>query len=59
MTRLWHLLHNCVAHPLLGLTGDASFAIRFHDWTARRAGFVPAERRGLRKPFPRRANETL
>lgn len=48
--RLWHFVHNVVAHPVLGFTGDAPFAVRFHDYTARRAGFEPAPRRGLRRP---------
>ncbi len=30
------LVHNCVAHPLLGVLGylAPAWAIRFHDWTA-------------------------
>jgi hypothetical protein len=33
---LLQALHNCVAHPLLGLLGYPApeWAIRFHDWTA-------------------------
>jgi hypothetical protein len=26
--------HNCVAHPLLFLTGDSWWATWLHDWTA-------------------------
>ncbi len=33
--RAWFaFLHNCVAHPLLFLTANASWTVRFHDWTA-------------------------
>lgn len=30
----WWALHNCVAHPWLTFSGDAGWAVRFHDWTA-------------------------
>jgi hypothetical protein len=30
--RLWFIIHNCIAHPLLA-TG-AQWADRLHDWTA-------------------------
>lgn len=41
--RLWFLLHNCVAHPILGitalLTGQApAWAEQLHNWTARKMG---------------------
>lgn len=31
MNRFWALVHNCVAHPLLGI------ATVLHDWSAERA----------------------
>lgn len=31
----WWLVHNCVAHPLIGLVPVKAF-FDFHDWTARR-----------------------
>lgn len=36
-TRFWRAVHNIVAHPLLE-TGT-QWAVRFHDWTAEKAGF--------------------
>jgi hypothetical protein len=33
----WALLHDAVAHPLMGLTNWSSWAVRFHDWTSRYA----------------------
>jgi len=33
----WEFLHNAVAHPLLALSFNATWAVRFHDWTAERA----------------------
>lgn len=33
----WIILHTCGAHPLLGLSDTAEWALRFHDWTAARA----------------------
>ena len=35
--KFYDFLHNCVAHPLLFLSGEAVWVIRFHDETARRA----------------------
>ena len=34
---LWKLLHNVVAHPLMGVTFDSGWSVRFHDWTAIKA----------------------
>lgn len=31
----WWWLHNCVAHPLIGLV-PWRFAFEFHDWTSRK-----------------------
>ena len=31
----WWLLHNCVAHPLIGIV-PKRFAFEFHDWTSRK-----------------------
>lgn len=31
----WWFLHNCVAHPIMGLLPFA-FAFEFHDWTSRK-----------------------
>ena len=32
---LWWLLHNCVAHPMLGMVPGAP-TVRFHDWSSDR-----------------------
>lgn len=37
MTALFRFAHHCIAHPLLFLTRDASWAVQLHDYTARRA----------------------
>ena len=37
MPGLWKLLHNVVAHPLMGVTFDSGWSVRFHDWTASKA----------------------
>lgn len=35
MHHVWWLVHNCVAHPMIGVMPiNASF--RFHDWTSRK-----------------------
>ena len=39
MIKLWWVIHNLVAHPLL-VTG-CPWATRFHDWTAERMGPEP------------------
>lgn len=36
-TFLWSFLHNCVAHPLLWMTGEAAWATRLHDVTGAHA----------------------
>lgn len=33
---MWGVIHNCVAHPLLGILGPRVWVVRFHDWTALR-----------------------
>lgn len=33
----WAVLHDAVAHPVMALSGYAMWAIRFHQWTGRRA----------------------
>ena len=33
--RSWWLLHNCIAHPLLGIAPSKP-TFWFHDWTSRR-----------------------
>lgn len=33
----WAIVHDAVAHPLMALSGYAHWAIRFHNWTGRRA----------------------
>lgn len=35
--RGWALLHDAVAHPVMALSGYAGWAVRFHQWTGRRA----------------------
>lgn len=42
----WWVVHNCIAHPLVGLLPFA-FAFRFHDWTADKK-----DRRARRERFP-------
>lgn len=37
-TRLWWLMHNCIAHPIEGVTflflgRCPRWAVRFHEWT--------------------------
>ena len=34
---LWAVLHDAVAHPLMALTGYCALAVRFHDYTSRKA----------------------
>ena len=36
-TTLYGIIHNVLAHPLMGLSGSASWSVRFHDWTASKA----------------------
>ncbi len=37
--RGWWFVHNVLAHPLLSLCpGPTKWALRFHDWTSRKAG---------------------
>ena len=33
----WAVLHDAVAHPLMALTGYCALAVRFHDYTSRKA----------------------
>jgi len=30
----WAILHDLVAHPLMGLTNYSKLSLRFHDWTS-------------------------
>lgn len=43
--RLWFLVHNCVAHPLMGLLSFSKptlrVAYRFHKWTGAKAPELP------------------
>jgi hypothetical protein len=32
----WWFVHNCVAHPLIGVLPFAKWTFRFHDWTSHR-----------------------
>lgn len=34
---LWAVLHDAVAHPVLALSGYSQWAMRFHDFTSRKA----------------------
>jgi|AntRauTorcE11897_2_1112592.scaffolds.fasta_scaffold73000_2 hypothetical protein len=34
LNKLWFIIHNCVAHPLLVTEKD--WAVEFHNWTADR-----------------------
>ena len=36
-SKIFSIMHNVVAHPVVGLFPVATWAQRFHDWTARRA----------------------
>jgi hypothetical protein len=29
----WEFIHNTVAHPLMALTLNSRWSVRFHDWT--------------------------
>jgi hypothetical protein len=31
---MWWLIHNLIAHPLLGVLGARGWVVHFHDWTA-------------------------
>ena len=33
----WAIIHDLLAHPLMALTGYGGWAIRFHDYTSRKA----------------------
>lgn len=35
--RFWAILHDVVAHPLMGLTLYSGLSKRFHDFTSRKA----------------------
>lgn len=37
MQRFWKLIHNAIAHPIMAITDDSDWSIRFHNWTAKRA----------------------
>ena len=37
MRFLWSFVHNCVAHPLLWLTGHSKWATRLHDYSGEKA----------------------
>lgn len=30
----WEFVHNCIAHPLLFWTANASWAVKLHDWSS-------------------------
>lgn len=32
----WKFVHNAIAHPLLSLPWEPTFAVRLHDWTSKR-----------------------
>ena len=34
---VWALVHDVIAHPLMALTGYCRLALRFHDYTSRKA----------------------
>ena len=31
---IWWLIHNCIAHPLIGLFPFTKLTFAFHDWTS-------------------------
>lgn len=38
----WRFVHNVLAHPALFFSGDARWAIRFHDWSSHKMhGWYP------------------
>jgi hypothetical protein len=37
MMKLWEFIHNVVAHPLMGITCNSKWSIKFHDFTADKA----------------------
>lgn len=37
MKKFWTIIHNAVAHPLMAITGDSAWSLRFHSWTADKA----------------------
>jgi hypothetical protein len=41
----WAFVHDAIAHPAMAFSGYASWAMRFHGWTGRRA-WKPAHRHG-------------
>jgi len=34
---LWAFVHDAIAHPLVAITRYAGWAVKFHDYTSRRA----------------------
>lgn len=38
---IWEFIHNAVAHPLLAFSFNARWAVRFHDWTSKKAWPTP------------------
>lgn len=35
--KLWEFIHNVVAHPFMGFTGNSKWSEKFHHWTAEKA----------------------
>lgn len=33
----WAMVHDLIAHPVMALTCYCNLAVRFHDWTSRKA----------------------
>ncbi len=48
---LFRLLHDLVAHPLIGVTNSAKWAEDFHDWVGEVAS-IPPSARGIRLRGP-------
>jgi hypothetical protein len=40
----WAAVHDALAHPLMPITGYSQVAMRFHDWTSRKAWPREADR---------------
>jgi hypothetical protein len=54
----WWLLHNVVAHPVLGVL-PVPAAVRFHDWTSRHLNRYPHLRPSTRPEIPHRGRWVL
>jgi len=35
--KLWAIIHDGIAHPLMAISNFSTWSIRFHDWTSQKA----------------------